>query len=240
MRWWFARRYAFPNMPLDLGLASPPPSVFTTTFDSAQNVASITWRRGLRSEFFWSADQESDYCFLWERLPALAFPFDEDFQWIELFAWASEGADSPKNSVPRLLERGWSETNPVYGWLATPQSSSWFDPNNAFTVDTDGLVPEQQIKWLFRAAVRTRRNSRQTFTVSTPPGEFLPLKPVNIGPYRFDARSSVSPKKQPCWDDSEGFALDARPKNSVVEAHELVLRRAKRQQKLQSAGNSKK
>jgi len=191
--------------------------------EAARPVASITWRRGLRSEFLWSTS-DTCHCVLWERLPNLKF--EDGTPWIEMFAWAAGGAENPERSVQRLLHRGWSETNPAYGWLATLKVSSGSGPINAFTTDLAGMVSGPEIEWLFRAAVRTRRHSVQHFPASARNAALGANKPRNIGPYPFGRRPTGSPKNLEPRDIAEG--VDARPKINVIDAQVLALLRERR------------
>ena len=143
-------------------------------------------------------------------------------------AWAASGKENPEHSVQRLLHRGWSETNPAYGWLATLKASSCCGPINAFTTDLAGIVAESQIEWLFRAEVRTRRHSAQRFPVSVRNAALGANKPRNIGPYSFGQRPTVYPKNLEPRDIAEAFSVDARPKNNVIDAQVLALRRSEK------------
>ena len=84
-------------------------------------VASITWRRGLRSELL-LATHESDVLVLWERLPDLHLPDGQ--AWVEAFAWVHDRITDPERSAQRLIQRGWAETNPAYNRLAAPKHPS--------------------------------------------------------------------------------------------------------------------
>ena len=223
--WWAARKSVIPDGPIHLGLETVPAPVPRAPNDAARTVASITWRRGLHSEFLWSSS-DTGHCVLWEQLPMLAY--DNGTPWVELFAWAAGGADNPERSAQRLLHRGWSETNPAYGWLATIKPSSSSSPTRAFTLDLDGTLSERQIDWLFRAAVHTRRCSPQHFSASARTAALAADKPRNIGPYSFGQRPTVSPKNLEPRDIAEAFSVDARPKNNVIDAQVLALRRSEK------------
>jgi hypothetical protein len=137
-------------------------------------------------------------------------------------AWAASGKENPEHSVQRLLHRGWSETNPAYGWLATLKASSCCGPINAFTTDLAGIVAESQIEWLFRAAVRTRRHSAQRFPVSVRNAALGANKPRNIGPYPFGQRPPAFCKDVEPRDIAEAFSVHLGPTNNVIDAQVLA------------------
>jgi hypothetical protein len=173
---WEARKAVTVTKPMYLGLKDLPLGVPQKPDSSALRVASITWRRGLRSEFLWTAC-EDDICVLWEHLPGLEHAGES---WTEVFAWAQGGDCDPKRSAQRLLQDGWSVANPAYDWLGSLTAAASNRLSQAFSVTSEGLLSRSQFQWLFHAAVRVRvqgekRSQRPKATD----------KPLNIGPYHF-------------------------------------------------------
>jgi hypothetical protein len=177
---WEARKPVTVFKPVYLGSEDLPVGVPPRPNSRALPVASIKWRRGLRSEFLWTAG-EADLCVLWERLPDLKHSDGEP--WAEVFAWASGGVADPGRSVQRLLLHGWAAANPAYDWLDSLQFRKSSRLRKAFTVTAGGLLSEQQLEWLFAAAARAR--SKATAQRRTSAKGKVPLvdKPLNIGPY---------------------------------------------------------
>jgi hypothetical protein len=79
--WWAARKSVIPDGPIHLGLETVPAPVPRAPNDAARTVASITWRRGLHSEFLWSSS-DTGHCVLWERLPRLEL--EDGRPWVEV------------------------------------------------------------------------------------------------------------------------------------------------------------
>ena len=81
---WAARKSVPATRPMYLGVAALPASIPQAPVETALAVCSLTWRRGLRSEFLWSGGNAGP-CILWERLPDLTH--HDGALWSELFAW---------------------------------------------------------------------------------------------------------------------------------------------------------
>jgi hypothetical protein len=186
-RLWAAREDQPAVRPMYLGVDPLPPSVSRAPKD-ALTVASLTWRRGLRCELLWGTECELDV--VWERLPDLLLPSGEP--WMEIFAWTrSRGAD-PCRSAQRLIQLGWADTNPAYGWLARCRSTGTVP----FSVTSPGLLAAGELEWLLRLAVRVRHrnvNCRKEHDSKQP----LRSGPRYIGPYPFQVRRPRHPPTPP-------------------------------------------
>ena len=184
---WEARKAVAVTKAMYLGLEDLPQSVPQRPDSSALRVASITWRRGLRSEFLWAAC-EAGVCVLRERLPDLVHAGEP---WAEVFAWARGGGRDPERSAQQLLQQGWAVANPAYDWLGSSHCGPSLGLPKAFSVTSEGLLSGHQLEWLFRAAARVRAQAEKRL-----PRPKASDKPQNIGPYSFGKGiSNAAPKK---------------------------------------------
>lgn len=181
-RRWARREYHPAVGPVYLGRDALPMSVPRTPPEYALSVASITWRRGLRSDLLWAMCDPGVHV-LWERLPDQTLPGGEP--WTEVFAWACGDGDDPRRRAQRLIQLGWAEMNPAYGWLARCRSSG---PLSAFSVTSPGLLAADEIEWLFRLAARARYENAKRRTAVSVTKRPAPSGSQNIGPYPFGVR----------------------------------------------------
>lgn len=188
-RRWATREYRPATTPTYLGFDTMPTSVSRAPLEDALTVASMTWRRGLRSEFLW-AKYDPDLHVLWERLPNLLLPSGEP--WVEVFAWMRGQVVDPDRSAQRLIQLGWTEMNPAYGWLARRK---WTGTGlfKAFSVTSPGLLAAGELEWLFRLAARVRHKNTKRQTTDADSRQPVPSGPENIGPYPFWERQGHPP-----------------------------------------------
>lgn len=191
-RRWSVRESHPTDKPMYLGYDTLPPSASRAPPKDAIAVASITWRRGLRSEFLWAP--EGDLSVLWERLPDLLLPGNEP--WAEIFALARGAAADPNRAAQRLVQLGWADTNPAYGWLTTsrPAVTAPFKP---FSVGSSGLLSAAQLEWLFRSAARARHEDAKLGPIEADSKRSAPSRTRNIGPYPFPSHRTKHEDPKP-------------------------------------------
>ncbi len=134
-RRWAARKSVPATRPMHLGLKPLPASVPQVPDETALAVCSLTWRRGLRSEFLWSGGNTGP-CVLWERLPDLTH--HDGVLWCEVFAWTPARTADPGRSALRLLQRGRAKENLAHDWLAAPKRLSQLTSQKACSVTSAG------------------------------------------------------------------------------------------------------
>lgn len=217
-RRWAARKSVPANRPMHLGLEPLPTSVPHVPDKTALAVCSLTWRRGLRSEFLWSGGKTSP-CVLWERLPDLIH--HDGAPWYEVFARSNAGAVDPGRSALRLFQTGWAADNPAYSWLAAPRPLSRWGVQKAFSVTFAGMVSEQQIEWVFLAAAQVRSIGARHAAIVAKTKRPTAGTTRNIGPYPF-AAGSINRKAWPPMDMREAFEP---PPDRVISAEDLASRR---------------
>ncbi len=218
---WAARKSVPATRPMYLGAAPLPASVPQAPVETALAVCSLTWRRGLRSEFLWSGGKVGP-CVLWERLPDLIH--HDGAPWCEVFAWTNAGAVDPGRSALRLFQNGWAADNPAYSWLAAPRPLSRWGTQKAFSVASTGIVSEQQLEWVFLCAVRLRSFAARRATIIARTKRSGAGATRNIGPYPFAARSSNRKATEP-RDICEAFIP---PPDRVISAEDFASRRERK------------
>lgn len=219
---WAARKSVPATRPMYLGLAALPASIPQAPVEKALAVCSLTWRRGLRSEFLWSGGNAGP-CILWERLPDLTH--HDGALWSELFAWTPAPTADPGRSALRLLQRGWAKENLAYSWLAAPKRLTRLGSQKTFAVTSAGIVSEEQIEWVFLAAARARSlEARRHAAMVAKTKRSTAGAARNIGPYPFAARSSGRKAAEP-RDICEAFIP---PPDRVISAEDFASRRERK------------
>jgi hypothetical protein len=184
---WAARKNVPATRPMYLGVGPLPASVPQAPAEAALAVCTLTWRRGLRSEFLWSGGKAGP-CVLWERLPDLTH--HDGALWSEVFAWTHAGTADPGRSALRLFQSGWAKENLAYDWLAAPKRLSQLGAQKAFSITSAGIVSEQQVEWIFLSAARARNIAARHAATVAKTKRSTAGNTRNIGPYPFDAWSS--------------------------------------------------
>jgi hypothetical protein len=232
---WAVRKYVPATRPMYLGVGLLPASVPPEPADTALAVCSLTWRRGLRSELLWSGGKTGP-CVLWEQLPDLRHP--DGAPWTEVFAWTPAGTDNAGRSALRLLERGWSDENRAYDWLAAPKRISRLGEQRAFAVTSVGIVSEQQIEWVFLAAARARSLwARHAATVANTEWSTADST-QNIGPYPFNPWST-NRKAAEARDTHGAIIPRGVPADRVTPAEVFAFRREQRRRSETADGDAK-
>jgi len=209
-RAWGERVHVIPDRALDLNWSSLPLQELQLRPHATRHVATITWRRGLRSEFFWSRTQKR-HSVLWEQIPSLEHA--DRSPWLEVFAWTTRRESDPERSAIGLLRQGWSQLNPAYGWLGQVQKYSV--AANAFSTNRQGLMSARQLEWIFLTAVSKRRQSP-----THDDGSLRPTKPRRV------TRRSSNKNREPA-DIAEAFE---KPTDNVISSRLLASYRARRNQ----------
>ncbi len=228
---WAARRTAPVTQPIYLGVAPLPATVPPAPFQGALPVCSLTWRRGLRSEFLWTGGR-SGPCVLWERLPDLMH--QDGTSWSEVFAWTPAGTMDPAGSVLRLLECGWAKGNRAYDWLSKPTRLSLLG-GKAFSVTSTGIVSEEQIQWLFLASARVRGLPARSASMMANAKRLRPGIPRHIAAQAFHPLSGHRTASEPA--DILDRVVPVR--GPVISIQEFITRRENMQRNGISDGYAK-
>ncbi len=218
-----------------LGVEPLLPTVPQTPNKAALVVVSLTWRRGLRSEFLWSGG-EAGPCLLWERL--LDLTHHNGVSWTEVFAWTHTGTADPARSALRLFQRGWAKENLAYDWLAAPKRLSQLGVQSAFSVTAAGIVSKQQIEWLFLTAARSRAMTARHAAMVTRAKRPTAGNTRNIGPYPFDAWSSNRKAAEP-RDIRDAIIPPPVPADRVMPAEVFAFRRERKRRSETPDGDAK-